>query len=249
MKKTMHKLVCLALLGAAAGAQASVIISGTRVVFPSDEREMTVRLTNEGKEPGLIQVWMDDGDPNASPDKISTPFVLTPPMFRMDPAKGQTVRMLYNGTPLPQDRESLFWFNLLEVAPKPNADSGMNYMQMAFRTRIKVFFRPKALNSARQIEDAFERLQWSLKRDADGGYAVRLDNPTPYHINLIGLALAGADGKALYESEDGGMAEPGKGAEFKLKDMKAPPAGKFTVRYTYLNDYGGSVEKQTELPD
>lgn len=247
MKKIVNKFACLLLLGAAAGAQASVVISGTRIVFPSNEREVTVRLSNDGKEPGLVQVWVDDGDPNASPDKIRTPFVLTPPMFRIDPAKGQTVRMLYNGAPLPQDRETLFWFNLLEVAPKPSADADVNYMQMAFRTRIKVFFRPKALNSAQRIEDAFSELRWSLKRDAGGGYAVSLDNPTPYHINLIGLVLAGDGDKPLFESEEGGMAEPGKSADFKIKSMQAAPAGKLTVRYTYLNDYGGPVEKSAEL--
>lgn len=247
MKKIVNKLVCLGLLGLAAGAQAAVVIASTRIVFPSNEREVTVRMTNEGAAPGLIQVWLDEGDPQAAPDQIRTPFILTPPMFRVDPGKGQTVRLLYNGQPMPQDRESLFWFNLLEVAPKPEDSEDVNYMQMAFRTRIKVFFRPKALNSVQQVEDAFAHLRWSLKRDANGEHSVKLDNPTPYHINLIGVALVGADGKSLSESEDGGMAEPGKAADFKLKGMKTPPAGKLTVRYTYLNDYGGSVEKNAEL--
>jgi len=250
MKTTFCTIALSALLIAASSANAAAIISGTRILFPSDEREVSVRLSNEGKEPGLIQVWLDDGDEKAAPDKISVPFVLTPPMFRMDGGKGQTVRMIFNGAPLPQDRESLFWFNMLEVGPKPVGEAALNYMQMAFRTRIKVFYRPKALNSTQQIEDAMGRLQWRLARNGEGVYTVTLDNPTPYHVSLINVALLSAadvEKKSPPESDAGGMAEPGKSASFLFKDLKVLPAGPLKVRYSYLNDFGGSVQKEAEL--
>jgi chaperone protein EcpD len=230
-------------------AHASVVINGTRIVFPSNEREVTVRLSNDGTEPGLVQVWLDDGDQNAAPDKIKVPFVLTPPLFRIDPTKGQTVRMMYNGQALPQDRESLFWFNLLEVAPKPADDPDLNYMQMAFRTRIKVFFRPKALNTQEQLDDAHAHLRWTLKRAADGIYSLTLDNPTPYHFSLLKVGLVDAADKPLVETEEAGMAEPGKSVSFALKGLSAAPVGKFKVRYTFLNDYGGAVVKDADLAD
>ncbi len=48
---------------------------------------------------------------------------------------------------LPKDRESVFWFNVLEVPPKPDAATVANQslLQLAFRTRIKLFYRPEAL--------------------------------------------------------------------------------------------------------
>lgn len=247
--KKIHQFAAMCLLASSFSANAAVIISGTRIVFPSNEREVTVRLTNEGKEPGLIQVWLDDGDQDATPDNVKVPFVLTPPLFRIDPAKGQTVRMLYSGQPLPQDRETLFWFNLLEVAPKPADAVDLNYMQMAFRTRIKVFYRPKALNSQEQLSDAHARLRWTLKRATDGAYSLALDNPTPYHMNVIKVGLVDAAGKTLVDTDEAGMAEPGKAASFALKDLRAAPTGKFKVRYTYLNDFGGAVVADAEPAD
>jgi chaperone protein EcpD len=249
MKKIYNSIAIAVLLATGSSANAAAVISGTRIVFPSNEREVSVRLSNEGKEPGLIQVWLDNGDEKATPDQIRVPFVLTPPMFRMDGGKGQTIRMLYNGTPLPEDRESLFWFNMLEVGPKPADEADANYMQMAFRTRIKVFFRPKALNSVRQIDDAFDTLRWSLKRNPESGFSVTLDNPSAYHISLLGVALIDAEGKSLFESEAGGMAEPGKSVQLAMKGMTQAPVGKFKVRYTFLNDFGGSVNRDVDLTD
>jgi chaperone protein EcpD len=249
VKRINHVIAIAVLLTTVGAAHAAAVIGGTRIVFPSNEREVSVRVSNEGKEPSLIQVWIDNGDDKAAPDQIRVPFVLTPPMFRMDAGKGQTVRIFYNAAPLPQDRESLFWFNLLEVGPKPSGEADTNYMQMAFRTRIKVFFRPKALNSAQQIEDAFKALRWTLKRNAENAFAVELDNPSPYHINLLGVALVDQGDQVLFESEAGGMAEPRQGASFAIKGMQQIPAARVKVRYTFLNDFGGAVTRDVELSD
>lgn len=43
---------------------------------------------------------------------------------------------------LPQDRESLFYFNLREIPPK---SSKPNTLQLALQTRIKLFYRPAPL--------------------------------------------------------------------------------------------------------
>ncbi|EJN02063.1 molecular chaperone [Herbaspirillum sp. YR522] len=249
MKKCLNGIAIAVLLAIGSVANAAAVIGGTRIVFPSNEREVSVRLSNEGKEPSLIQVWLDNGDEKATPDQIRVPFALTPPMFRMDAGKGQTVRMIYNRTPQAEDRETLYWFNMLEVGPKPTGEADTNYMQMAFRTRIKVFFRPQALNTVQQMDDAFASLRWSLKRNAEGGFAVVLDNPSAYHINLLGVALVDADNKPLFESESGAMAEPRNSAQLPMKGMKQVPGGKFKLRYTFLNDFGGAVNRDAELTD
>jgi chaperone protein EcpD len=102
---------------AAPGAFASVVLAGTRVIYPEKEREVTLKLTNEGTSPALVQAWVDDGNANATPDEAKSPFTLVPPLFRLDPKKGQTLRIIYLREPLPSDRESLFWLNVLEVPP------------------------------------------------------------------------------------------------------------------------------------
>ncbi|GJG93744.1 molecular chaperone [Cupriavidus pauculus] len=76
-------------------ASASLVLTGTRVVYPAKGREVTLNLSNEGIAPALVQAWIDDGNPNAMPDDSKTPFTLTPPLFRLDPKKGQTLRIIY----------------------------------------------------------------------------------------------------------------------------------------------------------
>ena len=71
-------------------AHANVVLSGTRVIYPETEKEVTLKVNNKGKTPVLIQSWIDTGNANASPDSISSPFLLTPPMNIIDPEKGQT---------------------------------------------------------------------------------------------------------------------------------------------------------------
>src|SRR6478609_879117 len=126
---------------------AAIVITGTRVVYPAEEREVTVKMNNTGTLPALVQTWIDDGNEKTSAQEKSVPFALLPPIFRIDPGKGQSVRMTYTKEPLPQDRESVFWLNVLEIPPRPDAElrDSRNILQMAFRSRIKIFFRPKGL--------------------------------------------------------------------------------------------------------
>src|SRR5471030_1759277 len=97
---------------------ASIVITGTRVIYPSTEKEVTVKLNNVGVSPVLVQSWIDNGDVNAKPENISVPFILTPPINRVEQGKGQTLRINYTGTPLPVNKESVFWLNVLEIPAK-----------------------------------------------------------------------------------------------------------------------------------
>lgn len=103
--------------------QASVVISGTRVIYPADANEVSVKINNGGPSPVLLQSWIDNSDVDAKPSAIKVPFVLTPPMNRVESGKGQTLRITYTGDTLPSDRESVFWLNVLEVPVKSQAKS------------------------------------------------------------------------------------------------------------------------------
>ena len=58
-------------------------------------------------------------DVHSTPESVDAPFLITPPLFRMDAQKEQSLRIVYTHDQLPADRESLFWLNVLEVPPKP----------------------------------------------------------------------------------------------------------------------------------
>lgn len=238
--KTLLAAGTLALgLTGALPVQASVVIAGTRVIYSASDTEVTLKLSNEGAAPALTQIWLDKGDPKASPSTIDVPFTLTPPLARIDPGKGQTLRIFYTGEPLPQDKESVFWLNMLEVPPKAGADT--NKLQLAFRTRIKLFFRPKGLNG--QADEAPSHIRWSVVQN--GGRAVlEAHNPTPYHVTFSALELIG--GAKTAKSDDGGMVGPGETKTFPLAGEVFQSADA-KVRYHAINDFGGPTEGESVL--
>ncbi|NWE37301.1 fimbrial biogenesis chaperone, partial [Pseudomonas gingeri] len=106
-----------------------------------------------------MQSWIDDGDTDAKPQDAKAPFLLTPPIFRLDEKKGQTIRIIFTGANLPSDRESIFWFNALEIPALPE-DKSKNYLQIALRNRLKLFYRPS--NLLISLEQAVKKVIWSL---------------------------------------------------------------------------------------
>lgn len=203
---------------------ASIVISGTRVIYPAAQKEVTVKLSNKGSGPVLIQSWIDNGDMSAKPETIKTPFILTPPINRLDPDKSQTLRLSYNGATLPANKESVFWLNVLEIPAKKSGAEDKNLLNMAFRSRIKLFFRPDGLQG--NANDAASALTWNTT--AQG---LRATNATPYYVSLVQIGLAGNSQKAGVEGE---MIAPMSSLEFKL-----PGAGSQNkISYSAVNDYG-----------
>lgn len=136
---TPRLTACLGLLGMflAAPAVAGISLSATRVVFDGAHKEANVTVRNGGQDV-LIQSWIDSDDGL----NRTVPFAVTPPLARVVAKQQQLLRILYEGTGLPQDRESVVWLNVQEI---PQASEQANTLQLAVRQRIKVFFRPAGL--------------------------------------------------------------------------------------------------------
>lgn len=233
-KYVFRSMLCATLLGLGAfialQAHASIVIAATRVVYPAKEREVMVKLSNEGKGPRLTQVWIDNGDERAGPAGQEVPFTVTPPVARIDPGKTQTLRVSYTGEALPQDHESVFWLNVLDVPPQAQ-DAGVqaNALQIAVRSRIKLFFRPADLPG--NAEEAPARIQWRL---VPGG--IEAKNPSAYHVSFTEIEVVSGAGTAKFD--EGGMVSPGQTRVFPLKgDFHASTATK--VRSRAINDHGG----------
>jgi chaperone protein EcpD len=222
-------------------ARAGVVVGGTRVVFPAEQGEVTVRLSNEGDHPALVEAWIDTGNPDSTPDTVSTPFLITPPLFRMDPHKDQSLRILstQGSKPLPTDRESLFWLNVLEVPPKPTGPqyAGRNYLQFAIRSRLKLFYRPSGL--AGDALKASDKLVF--KAAAGQGAALDVHNPTPYYVTISSLSL-GAGSKPLPEVN--GMVAPFGDLRLTLKGAAQAPAAGTPVVFVTINDFGAADTHQ-----
>lgn len=217
-------------------AHANVLITGTRVVFPAKPGEVTVRLSNQNTKPALVEAWIDRGNPEATPDQVDTPFLITPPLFRMDPHRDQNLRIIFTQEPLPADRETLFWLNVLEVPPKPSGPDaeGKNYLQLAIRSRLKLFYRPDGLGDP---TDAPARLAFKATRDGHD-YGLAVHNPSPFFITLVSVQLQVA-GKR-YTSEPG-MVAPFSDLRLAVHDLHQPPAPGTALGFGAINDYGATA--------
>lgn len=177
-------LFCLFIFSLQASAN-NIIVNGTRFIFPGNEKEITVQLTNTAERPAVAQVWLDRGDASETPDNITIPFVITPPISRVDGKSGQTLRIrLPERIGLLNDREQLWWLNLLEIPPTPSSAQthGNNVLQLAIRSRFKFIYRPSGLGD----RDAAPQ-QLVLSRQ---GGDLAINNPTPFYITITRLALA-----------------------------------------------------------
>lgn len=214
---------------AAMTCHASVIISGTRVIYNAAEKEVSVKLTNTGSLPVLVQNWIDNGDANEVPERIRTPFTLSPPINRINASKSQTLRISYTDvSALPEGKESLFWLNVLEV-PASSKNAGVSMLQVAYRTRIKLFYRPSGLNDRAQASSAAENIKWKVS----GNKLIAL-NSSPYYVSLASINFKGMGKKGSIEGE---MVSPQGSYTFTLpSSLKVGTGSQLT--YEYINDWG-----------
>ncbi|MEJ4045810.1 fimbrial biogenesis chaperone [Erwinia sp. SLM-02] len=207
----------------------NIIVNGTRFIYPGNEKEITVQLSNTADRPALAQTWLDNGNPDATPDTISTPFIITPPISRVDAKSGQTLRIkLGSDAGLAKDKETLWWLNLLEIPPvvASGKNEGQNVLQLAIRSRFKFIYRPTGLGNR---DAAVEKLVLSAS-----GNRLSVSNPTPFYITVSRI------------SRDGGQPLNGKTV------MLAPQSSQVialnaavnkgqTLTVNNINDYGADV--------
>ncbi|EDP9793963.1 fimbria/pilus periplasmic chaperone [Salmonella enterica] len=215
-----YLLIAVSVAGVAPSASAAVALDRTRAIFNGDGKSISLNISNDNKKvPYLAQAWLED----AQEKKITAgPLVVTPPVQRLEPGAKSMVRVMAPGASgLPQDRESLFYFNLREIPPKSKKE---NVLQIALQTRIKLFYRPASIV---QRPDAVWQDKLVLHAE-NGGY--RIENPTPYFITVIGLG------------ETASQAEKGKfdAVMVSPKSSVSVKSGTWSTPYlTYINDYGG----------
>ncbi|HCF9827169.1 TPA: molecular chaperone [Pseudomonas aeruginosa] len=179
------------LVALVADASASLSVIGTRFIYPAGVSALTIRVGNVGTRPALVQAWLDRGDETADPSAVTVPFILSPPLLRMDPQETQALQLRHTGEPLPDDRESLFWVNLLEVPGRE--DGSGNLLLVSYRLRMKLLFRPQGL--AGDPRSAARQVVWRLRPAVRPGQRALLeaDNRSPYHVSLVRLELGEGD--------------------------------------------------------
>ncbi|RZN39511.1 fimbrial protein [Escherichia sp. E2593] len=215
----------LTLMAAAASfyAQASVTPDRTRLIFNESDKSISVTLrNNDPKLPYLAQSWIEDEKGN----KVSSPLAVLPPVQRIDAMMNGQVKI--QGLPdihkLPADRETMFYFNVREIPPKSNK---ANTLQIALQTRIKLFWRPKAL------EKSSTQTPWQHKVTLTrSGQEFTVNNPTAYYV-IISNASTQKNGNPAAGFSPLVM-PPKTNAPLNVK-MDSTPV------LTYVNDYGARM--------
>lgn len=233
-KKAFKIIIFTASVSFSYSSVASMVISATRVIYPSDAKEALIKMVNQGQQPLLIQSWLDDGHEDVDPQTLNVPFIASPPVSRVDPKQGLTVRLNWDGQQLPSDRESVYWFNALEIPGKNKDAAKSNQLQIALKTRIKVFYRPAALPGS--ADDSIQNLKWSLTERGNQVWATA-KNDSPYFVSLVGASITSGGKKHKIEPD---MVAPFSSASYEVKSLVTPRFE--SVSWTAVNDYGGNVD-------
>lgn len=172
------------------------MLGQTRLILNQDDGSATILVVSGEKDPlylvrAKITQTLDD-------EKAVSHFLVTPPLFRLEPKMRSTLRIsVVGGNGLPADRERLFY---LKVAAIPssnpldrNTKTGYTGASVLMGTGniIKMIYRPHGVGAV--TPGLISALAYSR---VPGG--IQVSNPSPNYISFSSLSV---DGKVLKFSD------------------------------------------------
>jgi fimbrial chaperone protein len=213
----------------ATNAQASVEIGASRVVFNESTNEALLKLKNPQKDrPYLVQSWLEPykyGDNKIANPMPKIPFVITPPLFRIESGDENFLRIIKNKATLPTDRESVFTLNVKAIPETEKTNK--NTLAFAIKTSIKMIFRPVALEGA-NAETAYQNINFHIKNNK-----LIANNPTGYVITISNLKI----NNDKVEIQGNTLLEPFANVAYTL-----PTANNGKVSWQSIGDLGQLTE-------
>nr|WP_152962296.1 molecular chaperone [Photorhabdus khanii] len=199
---------------------AGVVIGGTRVIYISDKKEASISINNPEKDaPYLIQSWIQDES-----DNMKTPFIVTPPIFKLAAGQENILRIVKTRSNLPEDRESLFWLNVKSIPTSVKSDQ--NQLQITVKSKFKLFYRPA--NLAEKSSTAYKELKFRMENNL-----LIAENPTPYFVSFSHLKID------QHEIKPAGMIRP-----FSQLSWTLPANNIKQVSWKVINDFGGVTAEE-----
>ncbi|HAK7943520.1 TPA: molecular chaperone [Salmonella enterica] len=216
----------------------SISLGTTRVIYPSGSRGIPLTVSNQASHPFLIKSAVLDEDMQRD-----APFIVTPPLFRLDGGQRNTLTVTRTGGRFPTDRESMSWLCVQSIPPEADSSwiedkkGSTGHGKVSVRVRllprscIKLFVRPETVQG--NPVDVADKVSWSVS-----GKMITATNPTPFYMNIN---QASFNGKKL--KMDKSYIPP-------FYDEKYPLPGneiKGTVTWSVIGDYGETHEKTFSL--
>lgn len=203
-----------------------IVLQTTRVIYEASNKEAALPLANRSsKMPYLLQSWIDN--PQGT---VRGPFIVTPPLFRLNAGDDSSLRIIKTDGQLPEDKESLFYINVRAIpSQNKNEMDKKNNLTLVFKTRIKLFYRPAHLKG--NAVDAWKSIEYKRTNNS-----LEIYNPSAYYVVFAGLALGQTDLTDKIE-----YIAPGEHKTIPLSTVSG-----HSIQWSAINDYGGITEKQTQ---
>ncbi|RJT16365.1 fimbria/pilus periplasmic chaperone [Rahnella inusitata] len=245
-KNTIIYLLGIALtilLGLPAVAFSSVTMMGNRIIYPADSSSVNVEFTNKDIFPYAVQTWIAEADANSTPVTAKAPFIASPALFKIAPDSGQVLRITFTGGKnLPQDRESIFYFNFLQIPPinAGGAESqNKNKMLVMLKNRVKLFYRPVSI--ANRINHLGEDIKITSSMYS-GGTKLLMKNGSPFYVSIASVKIKQED--HVY-SQPADMLVPFSQGHVDFKNLKLKQNAIAVIEY--INDQGARVNHEYQI--
>ncbi|MEB7884013.1 fimbria/pilus periplasmic chaperone [Serratia fonticola] len=207
----------------------SVGLGKTRIIYSPSTSGSVISVSNSNEFPVLVQssvksVNEKDGE---------APFVVTPPLFRLDPKQQSRLRVVMTQDVKVKDKESLYWLCAMGIppeqsdvwaegsAPAKSANTASLNISVRMSQCIKLILRPEAVKG--QPQDVASAVTWQREGDK-----LMASNPTPFYMNLRTLSVGGKD------VPDANFIPPMSSRTFEV-----PHGVSGKVSWTIVNDLGG----------
>lgn len=219
----------------------SLTLGATRVIYPLNGAGAVLSVSNDQDYPVLVQsnVWNEDL-------KTKAPFVVTPPLFRLDGKQKSILRIVRVGGQVPNDRESLSWLCVKGIPPKSGdlwaenkekkhqpgeVNLGVNVL---INSCIKLLTRPGDISG--QPTDVAGDLTWQWD-----GKKLKVNNPTPFFMNLSSVKINNVDINLKGEISDSYI-PPESSRLFNVPQLTSREG---EISWKIINDYGGESKVWT----
>ncbi|EKC7222113.1 molecular chaperone [Salmonella enterica] len=208
---------------------AGVGLSKTRVIYHSENNNGNVlRVNNPNEYPVLVKSAVLD-----ETMRKQAPFIITPPLFRLEAGQSNILNIIRTGGDFPSDRETVNLICVESIPPvsddKPSAPSGDMSVKILIKSCIKMFYRPELLRG--NPVSMADNVSWKIT-----GHDLTGSNPSPFFINIREIYF---NGEKLNMEKN--YIPPFSETSFSL----SAPVRKGTLKWTVIGDYGESREKTT----
>ncbi|EJD6501366.1 fimbria/pilus periplasmic chaperone [Providencia rettgeri] len=222
MNRFLKYLLFIMFLNSSFSMAGGITVGATRVIYDSDKREALISVNNSDITPYLIQSWVELDEEK----KDKAPFIITPPLFRLDGNAENILRIVKTNEDLPDNKESLFWINIKAI-PSSTRNNEQNTLQIAIRTKIKLIYRPSSITG--NPLDKAKELTWKQV-----GNKLTITNPTPYILNFETIKVG------QHSIENPLFIMP-----YSQETYNLPNGVNGNVSWSIINDFGGVSELLT----